>query len=146
MMAFVGARRDDLVTALLARLEVAAAGPGTNAMMSRDVGLPLARALSAFGAGRYEDAVDGLLGLRYGAHRFGGSNAQRDLLGWTLVEAALRAERFALAETLTNQRVVQKSTSLQNWQLVARASTGRGNARAAAKAQERAKGVQRMTA
>ncbi|MDA0367822.1 MAG: tetratricopeptide repeat protein [Proteobacteria bacterium] len=141
MMAFVGARRDDLVTALLVRLEVAAAGTGTNAMMSRDVGLPLARALSSFGAGRYEDAVDGLLGLRYVANRFGGSNAQRDLLGWTLVEAALRAEMFALAETLTNQRVAQKSSSLQNWQLVARASIGRGNDRAAATAQDRAKGI-----
>ncbi len=107
MMAFVGAPREDI--------EVAAVGTGTNAMMSRDVGLPLARALSSFGVGRYEDAVDGLLGLRYGANRFGGSNAQRDLLGWTLVEATLRAGRFAQAETLADQRVAQKSSSLQNW-------------------------------
>jgi hypothetical protein len=135
MMAFVGAGRVDLAQANLSRLETAASGNGTNARMARDVGVPVARAINAFGAARYDDAVVALLSVRYIAHRFGGSNAQRDVLAWTLVEAALRAGRFDLADSLCNQRLAQKSTSLQNWQMAARAHTGLGHGDAATRAQ-----------
>jgi len=127
MMAFVGAGRDDLAKANLARLEAASSGAETNAAMARDVGVPVAKALWAFGAGQYAKAVESLLSVRYVAHRFGGSNAQRDILAWTLIEAALRDDQLALAEALCNQRLAQKSTSLQNWQMAARAHTGLGH-------------------
>jgi tetratricopeptide (TPR) repeat protein len=136
MMAFVGAGRADMAHTNLARLESAASGGGTNAMMARDVGVPVAKAIKAFGDAQYDVAAEALLSVRCIAHRFGGSNAQRDILAWTLVEAALRGGRYDLAESLCNQRLAQKSTSLQNWQMAARAHTGLGHGDAASHAQK----------
>ncbi len=93
VMALVGAGRWDQVDRVLASLENAATGQGTNAMMSREVGLPVARAFASFGRGRYEAAIDDLLMVRAHANRFGGSHAQRDVVHLTLVESALRAGR-----------------------------------------------------
>ena len=59
-------------------------------MMSRDVGVPLARGIDAFGRGDYATAIDRIEPVRDIAHRFGGSHAQRDLVTLTLIEAALR--------------------------------------------------------
>lgn len=145
MMAFVGAGRSDLAQANMSRLDAAASGSGTNAMMARDVGVPVAKAINAFGAARYEDAAETLLSVRYIANRFGGSNAQRDILAWTLVEAALRAGRFDLADSLCNQRLAQKATSLQNWQMAARAQTGLGHGDAAARAQNQVDHIRSTT-
>src|SRR5690606_29816185 len=52
MMAFVATGRDDDAERLLATLRRRAEGGGTNGMMTRDVGLPMATALRDFGAGR----------------------------------------------------------------------------------------------
>ena len=52
--------------------------PDTNGIMSRDVGLPIARALCAFERQDFEVAIDELQRVRPFAHRFGGSHAQRD--------------------------------------------------------------------
>ena len=142
MMAFVGAGRDDLQKAALDALEAAARrNGGSNAAMSRDVGLPIARALHAFGKGAYGEAVENLRDIRYRAHRFGGSNAQRDLLHWTLVEAALRDSQFELARALINERTAMKPTSLQNWEMAARAGAGLGDGAASALARERIAGI-----
>ena len=65
---------------------------GTNAMMTRDVGLPVCRAIQAFGRGNYRAAIEELMPVRQIAHRFGGSHAQRDVFSLTLIEAALRAK------------------------------------------------------
>jgi hypothetical protein len=63
--------------------------------MTRLIGLPVGRALIAFGRGDYARATQAL-GLRpASAHRIGGSHAQRDLLYLTLVEAAQRLRRSA---------------------------------------------------
>jgi len=90
-MALVGAGRWDEVGDVLGALERAASEPGTNGLMSREVGLPVARACASFGQGRYEAAIDDLLLVRGHANRFGGSHAQRDVVHLTLVEPALRA-------------------------------------------------------
>ena len=145
MMAFVGAGRAELAQTNLSRLESAAKGSGTNARMARDVGVPVAKAISAFGEARYDDAVETLLSVRYSAHRFGGSNAQRDVLAWTLVEAALRAGQFDLADSLCDRRLAQKSTSLQNWQMAARAQMGLGHGDAAARAQNQVDHIRSTT-
>lgn len=123
MMAFVanGDRAAQLAT--IATLERAASGPGTNAMMSRDVGLPLARGLAAFGAGDYAGAVRHILPVRGIANRFGGSHAQRDVLSWTLCEAAIRAGDAPMAEAMVAERLALKEGSpvAQGWALRARA-------------------------
>ena len=84
-VALVGAGRMGDADRVLAALEHRANGSGTNAMMTRDVGLPLCRGLKAFGAGRFGEAIEHLLPLRPIAHRFGGSHAQRDVLTLTLM-------------------------------------------------------------
>jgi hypothetical protein len=62
---------------------------------TRLVGLPVARALIAFGRGDYARAIQALGVLPASAHRIGGSDAQRDLLYLTLLEAVQRLRRFA---------------------------------------------------
>ena len=89
-------------------------------MMTRDVGLPLARAVAAFAAGRYGDTIALLQPIRTIANRFGGSHAQRDLIHLTLVEAALRARHSRLARALIAERTQLKPSSPFNWQLTAR--------------------------
>jgi len=126
VMAFVGAGDWQKVEGVLAGLEQAAAESGTNGMMSRDVGLPVARALAAFGRQDYAAAVEWLLPMRANAHRFGGSHAQRDVVHLTLLESALRAGRNSLARALAAERTELKRTSPFNWRLAARALKAQG--------------------
>jgi len=42
------------------------------------------------------------------AHRFGGSHAQRDVIDLTLIEAAARDGRQALADALRRQRTAPR--------------------------------------
>ena len=79
--------------------------------MSREVGLPVARALAAFGRGRYDVAIEELLAVRAHAQRFGGSHAQRDLLSLTLMDAAHRAGNAVLARHILAERQVLKPTA-----------------------------------
>ncbi|MFD4836573.1 tetratricopeptide repeat protein [Achromobacter sp. NPDC058515] len=122
LMAYLGAGDGAATQQLIESMEAAAEGGGTNAMMTRDVGLPAAHALMAFMRGDYALAVDLLRDLRLIAHRFGGSHAQRDVLALTMVEAALRDNARALAKVLTAERMALKPASAGNRKLAARAA------------------------
>jgi hypothetical protein len=137
-MAFAAAGRTDLLERTIAAMERKTAGTDTNAMMTRDVGLPLARGVAAFAAGRYGDAIALLQPIRTIANRFGGSHAQRDLIHLTMVEAALRARQPRLARALISERTQLKPSSPFNWQLTARAMDLNGDSAGAAKALESA--------
>jgi tetratricopeptide (TPR) repeat protein len=155
-MAFVGAGNWSRVESLLAGLERAASGAGTNAMMSREVGLPFARAIAAFGREDYAQAVAELVPIRANAHRFGGSHAQRDIVHLTLLEAAMRAGQTSLARALVAERIDLKPTSPFNWRMTSRVLEKQGetdHARRAietatmhAKAQQRAPTAPRAAA
>ena len=108
MMAYVATGRDNAAHALEGAAVAEAEGTGTNARMTREVGLPIVRAIRAFGAGRYGETVDLLMPVRYRAQIFGGSHAQRDILHRTLIEAALRDGQHGLAQALANERVALK--------------------------------------
>jgi hypothetical protein len=117
VMAFVGAGRDADTDATLATMAAAQDGPGDNAMFTRDVGLPVAQALTAFGRGEYARTCELLRAVRNRAGRFGGSHAQRDLLDLTLIAAARRAgetslERALLAERAEARPLVKASRQL----------------------------------
>ena len=114
MMAFIGANRRSEQAALIQVAERAALGNGTNAMMTREVGLPSLKGFAAFGRGAYDEAVERLLPIRGKANRFGGSHAQRDIFSWTLAEAALRTGDRSLAEGLVAERLAQKPESRVN--------------------------------
>jgi hypothetical protein len=110
MMAFVGAGRTDDATRLLATQERAALlHEGDNVQFLRDVGYDATRAIHAFGAGRYGQAVQLLRPLRSNAHRFGGSHAQRDVIDLTLIEAAARDGQRLLADALRRERAARGS-------------------------------------
>jgi hypothetical protein len=138
VMAFVGAQRFDLAQRTLAAMERKAVGSDTNAMMTREVGLPLARALVAHAAGRYDDVLSLLAGIRGHAHRFGGSHAQRDLIHLTMTEAALRSGQGKAARALVAERTQLKPSSVFNWRLAARACDVNGDAAGAARARDNA--------
>jgi len=114
MMALIGAGRAAEQQALLARAERTASGAGTNAMMTREVGLPALKGFAAFGRGAYGEALDLLLPIRGKANRFGGSHAQRDIFQWTLTEAALRSGDRIVAEGLAAERLAAKPLSRLN--------------------------------
>ena len=139
MMAFAADDRVDAQKALLmANERYIEEASDANAAMSREIGIPFCLAIQDFKKERYRECVDRLLPIRYRTHRLGGSFAQRDIIGWTLLEAALRARRFDLALGLANERVELKPTSAQNWRAVARAFKGLGNSGKADRAEARA--------
>ena len=114
MMAFAGAGRDDLAQRLLGVMERTAQQNGDNAAMTRQVGLPVARALQAYADGNFARAVNLLVPVRAIAARSGGSHAQRDLVAQTLTAAAERAGQVALAGALLNERLMLKPHSELN--------------------------------
>ena len=111
MMAFVSTGRRDAVDRLLATLVRRAGDDDSNGRMTREVGLPTCQAIDAFGRGHYERAVELLRPVRLVANRFGGSHAQRDVLDWTMIEAALRGEQYDFAEAIANERTARKPES-----------------------------------
>jgi len=117
VMSYVGAGRvadaDRLVAARRAWLADPPAGV-TNVRMTREVGVPVCEAMVDFGKGHYAEVVGALLPLRYRFSEFGGSHAQRDAIGQTLVEAAIRADQRALARALVSERIWVKPDSPWN--------------------------------
>jgi tetratricopeptide (TPR) repeat protein len=138
VMAFVGAGDFEAANRVVASLECAARGQGTNAMMARDVGAPLARAFVAFGRSDYVTAIELLQQIRPYANRFGGSHAQRDIVHLTLVEAAIRGGQLPLARALAAERTELKRTSPFNWRLASRVAAAQGRADDARRAAETA--------
>lgn len=142
MMTFVADDRKEAQKALLTANErYLENASDANVAMSREIGLPFCLGIQDFRAERYGDCVDRLLPVRYRTNRLGGSFAQRDIIGWTLLEAALRDKRFDLALGLANERTALKPTSVQNWRAVARAFKGLGNVGKADQANARAQSL-----
>jgi tetratricopeptide (TPR) repeat protein len=112
IIALLGAGRFSEARAILDDLRTAAeTNPVLTGMMARDVGVPVAQGMIAFAEQRYDDAIDALYPVRSIANRFGGSNAQRDILSQTLIEAAIRGGKEGLARNLVNEREVHKPFS-----------------------------------
>jgi len=106
LIAYLGAGRADLAARQMETLHRSAERSNfSNAAMTEQVGLPVAKALTAFMDGQYQDCIARLRGMRSIANRFGGSHAQRDLLDLTLLEAARRAEDHNLLRALTAERL-----------------------------------------
>jgi hypothetical protein len=111
MIAFVGAGRTAAQQAVLEAQRSALLGRGDNVSFIAEVGHAAAKAVRAFGEGRYGEAVQRLRAIRSQAHRFGGSHAQRDLLDLTLLEAAMRSGDQALAGALAAERAALRPRS-----------------------------------
>lgn len=99
---------------VLAGMKRAAAAGGELTPAYRDVAIPIAEAMACFVDGDYAGAVEGLLGAEADLWRMGGSIAQRDLVAWTLAEAAARAGQRDVALSLANERLAQRPASAVN--------------------------------
>jgi len=116
-MAHVGAGRFDRAQRLLA----GASGDGEAAGWMRRYGLPLIEGVIAFRRGAYDTAADRLMQARHIANGFGGSHAQRDVIDWTLTEAAIRGRMPGLAEALARERLATRPHSPVNRAFLRRA-------------------------
>jgi hypothetical protein len=137
-MAFLGARRQADAQAVLETVRAHAGDAGTNGEMIREAGLPVCLSLEAFARGAYEECIERLLPVRHAAVRFGGSNAQRDVLSLTLLEAALRAGRASLARALASERARLRPSNPASWMATARALEVAGDAAGAIHARRQA--------
>ncbi|MGW1376267.1 tetratricopeptide repeat protein [Streptomyces sp. NPDC002446] len=140
VMAYVGAGRITRARRLVRDRErwLAADPGGANRAMTAEIGLPVCRALIAYGQQDYAGAAELLLPVRHRLHTFGGSHAQRDAIQRTLVEAALRAGRTDLARTLLSERIQLRPICPYNWSAKARLEDQLGAPDRAAAARERA--------
>ncbi len=123
-MAYLGAGRDEEVERLQTSFRSLSHSPAEVALWQQQTGLPLIKGFKAFWDGNYKAAVEYLYSARYIANSFGGSHAQRDIIDWTLTEAALRGGMTSFAEALANERLSLKPHSPMNLSFLSRATIG----------------------
>jgi hypothetical protein len=80
----------------------------------RTVGIPIVEGLVAFHRGAWAAAVELLLPIRFDLWQIGGSYAQRDIVNWTLTEAAVRAGQRNVALSLAHERLATRPRSVPN--------------------------------
>jgi hypothetical protein len=114
VMAYLGAGRIKDVARLAKSYHEAGDTEREVAVWGRRTAVPLIEGFSAFWHGDYVSAVAHLHGARYIANSFGGSHAQRDIIDWTLTEAAIRGGMHDVAEALANERLATKPHSPVN--------------------------------
>jgi hypothetical protein len=132
VMAYLGAGRDSDVGRIIATYRNNGADTSNVAEWGRRTALPLVEGFAAFWRGDYEIAVDRLHAARFIANSFGGSHAQRDIVDWTLTEAAVRGGLSDLAEALANERLALKPHSPVNRNFLSRSRDGAASSRRAA--------------
>ena len=120
VMAYLGADRQADVERIIEALRDANPRFDEVAGWSRGIGLPLVEGFSAFWRGDYRTAVERLHGVRFIANSFGGSHAQRDIIDWTLTEAATRGGLRDVAQALAAERIAVKPHSPINRSFVLR--------------------------
>jgi tetratricopeptide (TPR) repeat protein len=98
---------------LMAMRETAASNTEA-AGVYRAVGIPVIEGLTAFHRGAYDQAVAALLPVRVELWQIGGSHAQRDVVDWTLTEAAARAGLRDVALALAHERLGTRPRSAPN--------------------------------
>lgn len=121
MMSFAATGRTGIAEVLLSTLENRANDTDVNGVNTRQIGLPVCRAIHAFERGDYRESIRLLKPVRQIANRFGGSHAQRDVLDMTMIEAAIRAGDIAHAQAFAAERLARKPDSPLARQFAARA-------------------------
>jgi tetratricopeptide (TPR) repeat protein len=115
------AGRTTELEALKSKMRVTANDSSDSAAAYRDLGLPLVAGLEAFVSGDYRAAVENLWDARPHLLLLGGSHAQRDVIDWTMTEAAIRANMRPVALALANERIALRPESLPNKRFLAEA-------------------------
>ena len=117
LLALIGAGEMRRAEAWVARsVANAAARPGWNHEVMRELGAPLMQGLLAFGSGRFDDATRMIAPLRTRLVQVGGSHAQRDVVDQTLLAAAVRGRDRSVGRELLAKRLTQRPSSpLGDW-------------------------------
>src|SRR6266404_3990424 len=113
-MAELRSGQEALVERRLAAMRETAASGVEAAGLYRTVGIPIVEGLAAFHRGAYAEAVELLLSVRFDLWQIGGSHAQRDVVDWTLTEAAVRAGQRGIARSLAHERLAARPRSAPN--------------------------------
>jgi tetratricopeptide (TPR) repeat protein len=113
-MAELRSGQEGRVDQRLAAMRETTASDAEAAGLYRTVGIPVVEALSAFHRGAYDEAVALLLQIRVDLWQIGGSHAQRDVIDWTLTEAAVRAGQRDVAVSLAYERLGSRPRSVPN--------------------------------
>jgi hypothetical protein len=120
VMACLGAGRDLDVERILDAYRGSGEGTGEAGRWARVIGRPLIEGFVAFWRCRYATAARLLHEARFIANGFGGSHAQRDIIDWTMTEAAVRAGLLDMADAFANERLALKPHSPINKAFLAR--------------------------
>jgi tetratricopeptide (TPR) repeat protein len=113
-MAELQSGQEALAERRLAAMRETAANGVEAAGLYRTVGIPVVEGLAAFHRGAYAEAVELLLPVRFDLWQIGGSHAQRDVVDWTLTEAAVRAGQRDVALSLAHERLATRPRSAPN--------------------------------
>ena len=113
-MAELRSGQEELVERRLAAMCETAASSVEAAGLYRTVGIPIVEALAAYHRGAYAEAVELLLPVRFDLWQIGGSHAQRDVVAWTLTEAAVRSGQRDIALSLAHERLATRPRSAPN--------------------------------
>jgi hypothetical protein len=113
-MAELRSGQEPLVERRLEAMRKTAASRVEAAGLYRTVGVPVVEGLAAFHRGAWAEAVELLLPVRFDLWQIGGSHAQRDVVGWTLTEAAVRANQRDVALSLAYERLEARPRSAPN--------------------------------
>jgi hypothetical protein len=114
VMAELRSGQEALVERRLAAMRETAMSEAEAADLYRRVGIPVVEGLTAFHRGAYDQAVELLLPVRFDLWQIGGSHAQRDVVDWTLTEAAARAGQRDVALSLAYERLGTRPRSAPN--------------------------------
>ncbi len=113
-MAELRSGQEALVERRLTAMRETAAGGAEAADLYRKVGIPIVEGFAAFHRGAYETAIELLLQVHFDLWQIGGSHAQRDVVNWTLTEAAIRAGQQDVARSLAHERLMARPRSAPN--------------------------------
>ncbi len=122
-MAELRAGEASAVERRLAAMRATAASAAEAAGLYRTVGIPVVEGFAAFHRGAWAEAVELLLPVRFDLWQIGGSHAQRDVVDWTLTEAAIRAGQRAIARSLAHERLASRPRSAPNRRFLHHAET-----------------------
>lgn len=107
-LAYAGAGDDAAMGALIEGLQQLAA---SGHLLAGNVSLPLVRGVAAFKRGNYDETIREIAPVASEIVRIGGSNAQREVFEDTLLQAYLRAGRYADAEALLRTRLGRRESA-----------------------------------
>ncbi len=120
-MAELRSGQETLAERRLGWMRETASSSAEGASCYREVGIPLVEGLMAFHRGSYDQAVALLQPVRFDLWRIGGSHAQRDIVDWTLTEAAVRGGLRDVALSLAHERLGTRPRSAVNRNFLRRA-------------------------